>query len=449
MNEYVTELLSKNVCVDEIISKCAEKFSDLSDAEIVKGIETAKRAFEIKKSLQKSAQEKRASDALNERVEKAIEAKLKEIKVPSLLEKSASQVEVSEPAGAWRADVAKAFRLKKKQSEGTFTEKDASEMAELCQKAENVRKSANGLTPDIALEGGNPIRIEFDQEVDKLVYTNSQLLDAVQIRQGTQKTQINGLTNTDFTFRANTRADYTEQRPDTPAEVVEYKTAGQLIFIDNDMFEDVDYNLVSELTELASDAKIRLLEPLIASGDSSSAFLGINFSAGVTALDCINISGGSGTGNGDIVDNDLSNMYAAAASQGRNQGVFILDTREWLRIKNEKDSQGMPINAVSMVNGQMIHNATGRPIISSDLMSRTNNALVANTGGTDVTVLFGSLPNFRIYQKGQLEIATSTDYAFASDETAMRVQIHYKQAMPSQSSSKFVTLQGVKNNPLS
>ena len=448
MNEFIKKLVEKSVSIDGIIEKCASEFADVCDKEILKAIESAKKAFDIKKSYKLAAAEKVAQETLNSKVDKALEAKLKEIKLPSVLEKKSSLVHVSEPAGAWKHDVAKAFRLKHKQAKGTFTSEDASELAKLSEKCAMVRKSVDGLTPDIATEGGNPIRIEFDQEVDKLVYTNSQLLEAVQIRPGTQKTQINGLTNTDFTFRANTRADYAEQRPDTPSEVVDYKTAGQIIYIANSMFSDVDYNLVGELTELAADAKIRLLEPLIASGDSSAAFLGINFSSGVTALDCINISGGSGTGNGDILDNDLSNMYAASASQTRNQGVFVLDTREWLKIRNQKDSQGMPINAISMVNGQMIHKGTGRPIVSSDLMSRTNNALVANTGGTDVTVLFGKLPAFRIYQNGQMEVSTSSDYAFASDETAMRFQIHYKQAMPSQSGSKFVTLQGVKNVPL-
>lgn len=433
----------------ECVEALLKADESLSPADALEKYSSEARVAEASKLIDASVKQTEAEKAQDVAAKELADKALAKMDVPSLLAKAEASgaIIVKEPEGAWKRDQAKMFRLLYKAKTADYTEKDRTQFVELRQKFDRVwAVKLDGNVTDAAAPGGNFVRPEFDPEVDKLVYKDSVLIKEVKIRPGGDKTDINSLSTFDFTLRADQNAPFAQTKPTTDKLSLEYREAGAVVPVSPYMLEESEPNFISELIEGAADAKIRHLEPAITTGKVSDgdAYDGIRFHTGVTAHDVINAAG-----TGKLLSKDLTNAWLAAASQTRNQGTFILDTREFGLLKEERDDQNLPIKTIELVNGQWIHLASGRPIIISDLMSRVNTALTSNTGGSQVGALFGVLPRFRIYQRGAMDIDQSKDIFFIENQIAFRFILRYKFGIPIRSRSSFVTLQGVQNVAIS
>ena len=443
VKDLIKEGKSQLECVEALLA--ADETLEAADA--LASYKSAKKAVDAAELIEAESAKKAADDAVSAQAKKVAEAALKEIKVDGIIQKAiaSGQVQVTESPDAWKADQAKMFRLMVKANQPGASSAH-SEIAELKTKFSNVwNHKVAGIVTDENSSGGFFVRPEFDLTVDKIVYERSELLDAMQIRRGGDKIDINSISPFDFTNRADQNAAFAETKPTFSQERLEYRETGAIVPIAKYALEESEYDLVGELMSLAADAKIRHIEPAVTTGKVSDGdfFDGMRFKTGVTTSTIAD----AGTG-GTLTSKDLSNAYLACASQTRKNGAFVLDTRELCLLLEERDNQNMPIETIMNVNGQFIHKKTGRPIIVSDLMSRTNNALTSNTGGVEVGAFFADLSRFRIYQNGAMDIAQSDQIFFKEAQIGFRFILRYKFGIPAQSLSSFVTLQGVENSPI-
>lgn len=459
LTKKIIALLSKGMSREDIVLHIATEDETISNEDAIKAYKSAEKSFSIEKSMletdEKEAEEKKIEEKATVLAEALAEKALKKIKIPSAIdpEKKSSQVKVVENDLQWKVNFGRAVQLIHYNKENPGNEDVRKELGELSEKARNSYKSMGlsiptntkvpGIVTDTDTEGGFLVEPKFDMEMDKLVFAASELIAAITIRRGNDKTLIDSISTFDFAFRADQNAAFGEAKPTFNQEEVNYREAGAIVPISTAAMNGTPFNLTSEIMEGAVDAKIRLLEPLIATGDSSDPFLGFRFHAGITDSPIID------TGTGVLSSKDLTNAYLACPTQSRRQGSFVLDTREFCLLAEERDNQNLPIETVVNINGKFIHKKTGLPIIISDLMSRTNLAFTNNSGGTDVGAFFAVLPRFRYYEDGGMRIDTSKEHFFAEDQIGMRFIIRMKFAIPLQSRSSFVTLSGVKNNPIS
>ncbi|KKN68372.1 hypothetical protein LCGC14_0452480 [marine sediment metagenome] len=446
--EVFKAYILKGLSREEIFSKIFGDDENADVAEATKLYLAAKKAIEADGILESKAAETKKAENLKVEAKKLADAALKEIPVQSILEKAieSGKVQVKEPKDAWKKDVADYVKnlvvLKK-----TGNPVALKNLQDLTERAKKVRESmglkATSIRSDSDVDGGFLIRPEFDMEMDKLIFKRSMLLDAIQFRTGNDKTLIDGISNFDFTFRADQDTDFTETKPTFTQQELNYREAGAIVPVSNFALEGSEFNLVSELLENAADANIRLLEPLITTGNvdapDNDVFDGFRFHDGITTR--ASIAAG-------LESKDLTNAYLAAPPQSRQDGSFVLDTRELCLLLEERDNQNLPIETILNINGAWIHKKTGRPIIVSDLMSRTNNALVDNSTGTDVGAFFVPLNRFRIYRDGTMQVDTSDQIFFKQNAIGLRFITRIKWGIPSNSRSSFVTLTGVKNTPI-
>lgn len=452
--KFITKLKREGKTEDEINFEISKSFPQLEVKEIVEALKAAQKAVDIESQVKteeaKAAQKAEIIATTKEIVNQQVEEELSKIKNAG--NPFGSQPQIKENPEQWKLELAESFKLMVKVQAKTATASEQDEYREQRNKTLNRwaevhgEKTIDAVITGTDASGGFFMAPQFDAEVDKIVYDSSELLSAIKMRPGTEKTEINSISTFDFAYRSNENAAFGATKPTFAQQEHKYRDAGTLVYVANRALQGSYYNLVAELMELAADAKIRLLEPLLTTGstaDSPTAapFNGIRFHTGVTTLDCKN-SGGSGR----LETTDLTRLFLAAPSQTRKQGLFIMDSREAMLLAEEKDSNGRPLELVKMVNGSYIHMPTGKQIIIVDTMSRTCSGVTDSQNGTDVPVLFGVLDRFRYYSLGGLRVDTSKDFSFDTDSMTMRFVMSNKWGIPAQSRSSFVTLQGVKSN---
>lgn len=457
LQKFIYEQLKKGLSEADVLFKVAadETLKAYSDEDIAKELTATKKVIcleQTAKTAEAEATKQAETDAL---IQKGVDEALKKIKVDNPIGVG-TPVKVKECENEWKKDMFKALKLvNKKRSDSGLTEKEAEEFNKARLKITQRNQEKLGITKDLSEslnvtnsnEGTDLIPIEFDTEIDKLVYKESQLLDFIKIRRGTEKTDINGIGTFTFSGRSDDEKALTTKQLATTKDNVVYKDAGAIVNVTNRMMQGSAYNVIGELMELAKDAKIQYLEPLITTGRITGAgdhFNGMWFTSGVNSVQAKN---GAGNASGKIISADLTNAFAACPSQSRlsPKRAFIMDTREALVLENEKAEDGHKLKDVVMENGQYIHKPTGTPIILVDTMLRTLNGTTSHTGGSNVPVIFGAMNRFRFYQNGSMRVKTSEEFAFAEDATAFRFIINYKFAIPSNSLTSFVLLTGLKN----
>jgi HK97 family phage major capsid protein len=346
----------------------------------------------------------------------------------------------------WKAETAEYLKLLAKR-EKTSSELDR--MAELTEKSAKSYIDQSGMdAKTLGFEagtdasGGYWMAPTFDMEVDKLVYEFSPLLNLIRVRQGGEKTEINSISTFDFNMRTNEDTAYTAKTPTLSQEELKYRDAGGLMSIGMAALSGSAYNVISELTELAADARIRYLEQIILTGlAASDGFNGIHFISGIGSAACA-----ATNGTGGIVSKDLSNLLGAVASPARPRAKFVMNWLELCRITDERDNNGQPTNQVMTTpDGKFIHKPTGKEIIVSDLGYRLLNGVTNKTAGSNVPVICGDLSRFRFYQVGGMKIKTSNEFYFDKEAIALLMAIRFKQGVPTQSKTSFATLTGVKS----
>lgn len=457
MKKKISEWLKagkSNAEIAEILLEDAEvKSLGLTAKAIGEAILEAKSTSDVMEFLAQKETEAKALEAkaskdleFKAEVKKQVEEAVKGFETHPLLQKAAA-IQLTDN---WKEDAVTGLKLalrvgRKEASSADIDAYNDYRIKNINRWAEKMGiKAIDGIITGTDNAGGYFMPPEFDSEVDKNTFSSSALLSEVKIRTGSEKTEINSIGTFNLSFRTDENAAFGATKPTFAQQELKYKDAGAIVDIANRSLESSFYNIISELTELASDAKIRLLEPLLTTGSTnvdSDAFNGIRFHTGITTLNCLNYGG-----SGKVTCSDLTNLYLTAPSQTRAQGSFIMDSREAMLLAEERAQNGEYLEAVEMIDGQYVHKPTGKKIIIVDNMSRLCNGVTDRSTGTDVPVLFGVLPRFRIYQLGGFRIDLSKDFRFDYDATSMRFVLAVKFGIPTNSRSSFVTLQGVKYN---
>ena len=438
----ISELFGQGKCVDEIVDVVCAEYTD-KDAEFIK---KAVQEVQVDIKKQKDESDKKEAD-LQKLIDKAVDERLKNIKSPGVIEtkgvdvKVDPKIEVKESPDLWKKEMADMLLAKDAISKRKASEKDYDKVRDLNRKWAEQREKATGVRTDSDAAGGYFVPETFDAEVDKLIYRDSQLLNAITIRQGGEHTEINGLATFDLSFRSDQNTAFGTTVPTFSRNEIKYREAGVLVPVSNAELRSSFYNVISELTEQAADAQIRLLEPLVIHGKTATdPFLGIWHTSGITSVDAANKAG-----SGEVKSADLTNAYANIAAQDRVGASAVMDTREALVLLTEKASDGHNLGEVIREGGGLIHVPTGMKIVISDTLTRVLTK-TANSGGTMVPVVCGNLRAMRIYREGGLMVDTSNEVYFTSDQLGVRFMVRYKQGVPDNSVTKFVRITDLKNN---
>lgn len=465
LQKYIKSLLESGKSKEDIAGEtfACEKYQEVTAEEFKDAFKAAKKAYDAEKALEEDAKTEAQKQAEDEKIKTAVEkakaelkAELKTTSPEDLLEtlKKDHRVSVKEDADAWKAETGRILQLAAKSDK---TNKENEEYHDLKSKAVNRLQSVYGEKDTDAIiaqtdaSGGFFMPPEFDPDVDKAVYKKSELLEKMQIRRGNEKTLINSIGTFDFTTRTSENTTATETKPTFAQEEVNPEQAIALVSLSNRALRGSAYNLISELTELAADAKIRYLEPLVTTASvdvDSDPFDGIRFQSGITTVNSINDANNNGSG--IITSKDLTNMYLNAKSQTRNEdsACFVMDTRELMLLMEEEGDDGQYKEPVTIINGQFVHKKTGKRIVVSDNMYRSLNGVTDRSTGSDVPTLFGPMSRFRFYQVLGMRVATSEHIFFKEDAIGIRFTFDFMQGIPAQSQDSFVSLQGLRDNQL-
>ena len=296
--------------------------------------------------------------------------------------------------------------------------------------------------------GGYWVRQEFDVEVDKLLYTSSDLINAVRVRPGDEKIAINGIQTTDYAYRTNDDTDFSKKQPTFTQDTLTLKDAGAILAVSNRLLDSSFYDLAGELVSIMADAEIRLLEQQMTTGDdneSDEVFDGMWFTSGITSL-----AGKNSGGSGAIDPSDLHNAFLSCAAQSRRQGYHLLRTEEFQYLYGMKDTTGRPMgdDIFNMVNGQFVHKGTGRPVLVLDHMEKVN-GVTNKTTQPNVPYMYAVLPRFRFYRKGGRRIDFSDQRYFEFDQVAWRFIVANVQGIPTNSLTSFVAVTGLVQTAVS
>ena len=471
MLKKILDMLKKGMTLEQIkvalLEDEAHKDADLT--EVAKHIKNAQTIIQ-QEADQKAADEKAARDAEVEAQKQAIiaeakkqaEAELANTDVKSKLDPS-NAVEVKEQKGVWMAETAEYIKLAIGFRKNELTSKQVTRFNELREKnynsqaefhmksygmkLENAQSKAtnSGMNVTTDASGGYFIRTEFDQELDKLYYEGSELLDEIRIRPAEEDIAINGIGTFNYTYRANDDTNITKTKPTLNQDTLALKDAGAIVPISNRLLSGSYYNLVSELMEGESDAGIRLFEQQITTGDdaeSDEVFDGIWFTSGISTL----VAKNSGT-SGAINPSDLHNLFLSCAAQTRRKGSYVMRAQEFQYLYGLKDSTGRPIGdeLFNWINGKLYFKGTGKRVILVDNMEGVN-GVTNKTTQTEYPVIFGDLSRFRLYRKGGRQIDMSQHVYFEYNQMAIRFILENAQTIGTNSKSSFVALTGIKEN---
>ena len=460
----ILELLKKGTSVLDIKTQILEKDADADLELVAKNIDNAQKMLQ-QEADQKAADEKAARDAEVEAEKQKIldeakaqaEAELENTKATSKLDESKS-VQTQEQKGVWMQEHGEFIGLCAKQLTNKIDAKGLERLNELREKnfnsqadfymknfGINIKATNSGMNVTTDASGGYFVRSEFDNEIDKLIYEGSELLEAVKARPATEDLVINGIGTFNYTYRANDDTNITKTKPTLNQDTLALLDAGAIIPISNRLLSGSYYNLTSELLELSSDAEIRLLEQQVTTGDdaeSDEVFDGIWFTSGITTLVAKN-SGGSGA----VSNSDFHNAYLSAAAQTRRKGAFLIRPEEFQYLWGLNDANGVPIGdkLFNQINGRWYHKGTGARVIIVDNMEKVNST-TNKTTQTDAPLIFGDLSRFRLYRKGGRQVDMSQHLYFDYNQLAMRFILENAQTIATNSKSSFVAVTGLKEN---
>jgi HK97 family phage major capsid protein len=472
MDKKIKQWLKEGKSSGEICTLILEDSETKADAEKLSAKNIANMILNIKKASEVEAEVKETEEEEARRLKKEEEDLLKEEGVKKLIQKSVDDAlksikshPINGVSGVygfvehedWKKEMGESFLLGFKIASGNGTSKDIDNYQLM--KEKNIKqvadakfggqfdkKSNNFLISATTNAGGFLVHPEFDSEIDKNVTAQSQLMNAIKKRIGTEKDLINSISTFNLSYRANENTAFSQTRPSTAQVELKFKDAGGIVNISRKAMEGSYYNLVDELTQVATDAKIRLLEEMIPTGSVTAdedAFDGIRFQDGITSINGIN-AGASGA----ITTTDLSRAFTACDTNARHRGQFIMDTREAMFLAEAKDKNGQLLNLVEMKDGIFYHKSTGKQIIVCDRMHRLLNGVSNRSTGTDVAVLYGDLSRFRYYEQGVMRIDITDQFKWAEDAYSMRFIVSNKWAVPENSLTSFVTVNGIKENAI-
>jgi len=467
MKKEIVDLYTKQIgdgkSHNEAFLEVMKEFGEDNEDMIFKSIETAQKVLKFQEKQKENEREQAKKAELETHVDKLVEKRLDEelskIKTKGFFEPEYKSVQVEdnwkEEAGEYLAlyiskKIGGGMTPKNEEQFNALSEKNINRIKSYRHSGQYSQKAIDAIIARTDSAGGFFMPPQFDAEIDKLVYSRSEFLDTIKIRQGDEKTLINSVGTFDFAFRANENTAYSETRMSFSQQDVRYKDAGAMVPISRAALNGSYYNLIEQVMENAADARIRLLEPLLLTGSinvNNDVFNGLRFQTGTTIMNCKN--NGNAGGQGNLVSSDLVMADLAVPAQSSDETcVFIMGREELALLRSEKDLNGRPLETVQMTNGVLVHKDTGRRIIKVTTLPRTLNGQIDRTTGTDVAVILGPLDRYRIYQNGLMRVDDSYDFHFDYDALTIRFVFAIKTGIPINSRSSFVNVLGVKSNAI-
>ena len=458
--KFIGEGKSHNESMLDIV----EKFANEDDDAVFKSIESAQKVLEFDKKKQVAEAEKakkaEVEAQVSEIVAKQVDEELSKIKTKGFFEESHSRIEVQDN---WKSEAAEGFRLfVSKKMAGGLDSKSEERFRELTEKKINrlvckykelgyKEKAVDAIIAGVDSSGGYSQLPQFDKQLDMLIKKRSLLLEAIQIREGTEKDLINSINGMTLEARENENAPFAKAKPTFYQQEVRFREFGRIVDISEDVMDGSDYNLIEELLQLLTSAKIDLLEPLLTTSSinvNNDMFNGVRFIGGSTNMFCKNngITGGTGR----LTSQDLEQAVALLpAASRREPSFFVMNQQEVSILVSERDLQDRPLQIlIPREDGSYFHTMSGRRVIIVDSTSRTLNAQVDRTTGTDVLVSLITPERFRIYQDGGMQIKISSDYGFETKTIGLRASVKIKTGVPIMSRSSMINILGVKNNSI-
>lgn len=334
------ELIRKGVLKEDIFSKYMdEKGDDYNQDEFTSEYTKAAKMAQAEKAEADAAKKAADQKAFDEKVKAAVDAQVKTALEALPVNARSEGVEVKENEGVWRSEMTEFLKLMAIRPQNLKTAQ-YERIQELSEKGFNSQKDfyykKHGIVIDqkatnsgsyvgADANGGYWVRQEFDAEVDKLVYDESQIMQYVRVRQGDEKIAINGIQPFSYSYRTNDDTDFSKVQPVFTQDTITLKDAGAIVAAASRLLESNYYDLAGEIAELAKDAEIQLFEQQITTGDdneSDEVFDGMWFTSGISTVVAKN-SGGTGA----IDSADLTNAWLGCAAQTRNKGVHIMRTQ--------------------------------------------------------------------------------------------------------------------------
>lgn len=179
---------------------------------------------------------------------------------------------------------------------------------------------------------------------------------------------------------------------------------GVIIPVANELLVDAGFDLASHLAQQAGNSLGFAINEALTNGSGSDQPNGVVTAAGS------GITGGTGVAGAFTADNLIDLQYSLDGAARRLPGVaYMANTSSLGKIRKLKDDNGQYLYTV---NVGAPDNFAGFPIYENPAM--------ASTGTAAKSVLFGHMPSYKVRMAGGLQVAQSSDYAFANDVTNFR-----------------------------
>jgi len=430
------------------------------NADVADAWKTAKKSVEIAKMIEAKeeidASEKELSDKIEKAVAKRLEDAKKETPVTSKLKEfdGAGSVTIKDMDNQEEMKLAGEYltlgmqKSVEKLEFSTENLRSFQEKGELLNKVESSKYYQPGQKATTAYTdatGGVTVPTIVDAEIDKLTRTKSPLIDLISPKKGDAKTQINSIGNFTISERANESASYPSIDLSTSKTELEYKQAGGIVGI-TDLFQlGTSLNIISEITELFSDAEVSLLNKLIITKKGTGTdFSGVWFTSGITA---------QAAGTTKVKEADLIAMHKAIDSKSKEAPglAFVLRSSAVADLVAEVDGDSARGNFMRVIGDTNVgrkyyHIATGVRVIINDDTQTDLDGFTADNGANNHAAVLGDWKRFRMYTKQngrKLSSDSGLGAGFDKSITNLKYETSYKFGIPEQSKSSFVALTGI------
>jgi|GEM_PF-1292521 len=201
------------------------------------------------------------------------------------------------------------------------------------------------------------------------------------------------------------------------------KKFGALTLVNSEAIDDSNPQLREIVANaLVKDLAVELDKQLITGSGTGSNLTGIRNVSGVTAGPSL---GAAGTA---LTLDHLADTVAAAetANLDPSRMAWFLHSRTWGSIRKLKDSQARPLVSIDPAMGM-------RPSLFGIPVHVSNNLSIAETVGASTdcsSLLLVDMSQIVVGVSRQIEVVMSTDYAFNTDQVALRATCRYDIGAP-------------------
>ena len=218
-------------------------------------------------------------------------------------------------------------------------------------------------------------------------------------------------------------AAITPSDPTLASITLDPKKFAALTLVNSEAIEDSNPALREVVAKsLIADLAVELDRQLITGSGSGDNITGLRNIASVTAGPAMGTNGGS------LTLDVLADTIAAAetANLDPDRLAWFMHSRSWGGVRKLKDDQNRPIVAIDPTLG-IKPSIFGKPVYLS------NNLSIAETQGSNsdcTTLLLVDMSQIVVGVSRDIEVVVSTDYAFNTDQVAIRATCRYDIGAP-------------------